>query len=287
MSEKTTVAPESTAVRVALWRAIHVEHDAHPHVIEDELGLQLAGPPDGWRQRPDMDVKNTALFRSSIVARSKFIEDLVEEQSAQGVGQYVILGAGLDTFAQRRVDIASRLKVFEVDSPGPSVWKRQRLSELGFGVASWLKLVPVDFEAGGSWWEQLVAAGFAIDQPAVIASTGVSMYLTREAVTATLRQVAALAPGSSFAMTFMLPLECIDVDERPIQEMTLMYANRSGTPFITFFSPDEIIALAKSCGFKHAEHVSSGSFQEKFFAGRDDGLFLRTFSAEQMLLATI
>ncbi|HEY9756892.1 MAG TPA: class I SAM-dependent methyltransferase [Oculatellaceae cyanobacterium] len=286
MSEKTTIAPESTAVRVALWRAMHVQLDSLPHIIEDEIGLKLAAPPEGWRDRPDMEPKGTILFRSSIVARARFIEDLVVESAKHGISQYVILGAGLDTFAQRRSDTASHLRVFEVDSPGPSKWKLHRLKELGFGVPDWLKLVPVDFEAGESWWDQLTAAGFASERPAVVASTGVSMYLTRDAVAATLRQVARLAPGSKFAMTFMLPLELIDAEEQPVQEMTLMYASRSGTPFITFFSPAEIIALAKKCGFKKAEHVSSGDLHKQYFAGRTDGLFLRPSSAEQMLLAS-
>ncbi|HEY9680605.1 MAG TPA: class I SAM-dependent methyltransferase [Oculatellaceae cyanobacterium] len=286
MSEKTTIAPESTAVRVALWRAMHVQLDALPHVIEDEVGLRLVAPADGWRERPDMDPKGTILFRSSIVARARFIEDLVIDGAEHGVSQYVILGAGLDTFALRRSDIASRLEIFEVDSPGPSTWKQRRLKELGIGVPDWLKLVPVDFEAGESWWDQLTAAGFASEQPAIVASTGVSMYLTRDAVAATLRQVARLAPGSKFAMTFMLPLELIDTEEQPVQEMTLMYARRSGTPFITFFSPAEIAALAIECGFKKTEHVSSGDLHRQYLAGRTDGLFLRESSAEQMLLAS-
>src|SRR5580692_7330140 len=109
------VAPDSTAARVALWRAMHVQVDALPHVLEDEIGLKLVAPEDGWRQRPDMDPHFTRLFRASIVARARFIEDLVAEEAGRGVSQYVILGAGLDTFAQRRPEIASRLKVFEVD----------------------------------------------------------------------------------------------------------------------------------------------------------------------------
>ncbi|MGH7138854.1 MAG: class I SAM-dependent methyltransferase, partial [Pirellulales bacterium] len=126
---KQIVAPDSTAVRVALWRALHVEVDPPPHVLEDQVGLKLAAPDDGWRSRPDMGLF-TKPFRASILARARFIEDLVAEQAARGVGQYVILGAGLDTFAQRRPQIASRLKVFEGDRPGPQAWKRQRLIEL-------------------------------------------------------------------------------------------------------------------------------------------------------------
>jgi O-methyltransferase involved in polyketide biosynthesis len=94
--------PDSTAVRVALWRAMHLLVDAPPHVLEDEIGLRLAGPPDGWRERPDMDPVFTAGFRCSVVARARFIEDLVAERVEQGVTQYVLLGAGLDTFAQRQ-----------------------------------------------------------------------------------------------------------------------------------------------------------------------------------------
>src|SRR4051812_16537767 len=115
----------------------------------------------------------TKPFRASIVARSRFIEDLVAEQAARGVGQYVILGAGLDTFAQHRADLASRLLVFEVDRPGPQEWKRKRLVDLGFGVPSFLQLVPVDFEAGDAWWERLLAADFDAGRPAVVASAGV------------------------------------------------------------------------------------------------------------------
>jgi methyltransferase (TIGR00027 family) len=103
-------------------------------VLEDEIGLQLAGPDDGWRDRPDMHPAGTSRFRAAIVARARFIEDLVVEQAGRGVAQYVILGAGLDTFAQRRPEIAARLRVFEVDQPGPQAWKRQRLIELGFGI---------------------------------------------------------------------------------------------------------------------------------------------------------
>src|SRR5207302_4515761 len=181
MQEKRTETADSTAVRVALWRAMHVQVDPPPHVLEDEIGLRLAAPDDSWRRRPDMDPQAISGYRAGIVARARFIEDLVTEQAGHGVAQYVILGAGLDTFAQRRSEIAARLRVFEVDQPGAQAWKRQRLIELGFGIPEWLRLVPVDFEANGSWWEQLSAAGFDPGQPAVVVSTGVTMYLTNDA----------------------------------------------------------------------------------------------------------
>src|ERR687888_2095488 len=178
MQSKRIAEPDSTAVRVALWRALHVEVDSPPHVLEDEVGLKLAAPDEGWRSRPDMS-PFTRPFRASIVARGRYIEDLVAEQAARGVGQYVILGAGLDTFAQRRPDLASGLLVFEVDRPAPQAWKRQRLVALGLGIPSYLRLVPVDFEAGETWWEGPAASGLNSARPAALASPRGSLYLTK------------------------------------------------------------------------------------------------------------
>jgi methyltransferase (TIGR00027 family) len=284
MNDQRTAAPDSTAVRVALWRAMHVAVDPPPHVLDDEIGLKLAAPEDGWRRRPDMDPQATRLFRASIVARARFIEDLVVEQAGRGVSQYVLLGAGLDTFAQRRPEIASDLKVFEVDQPGPQAWKRQRLIALGFGIPDWLRLVPVDFERGGSWWDELANAGFDASKPAVVTSTGVSLYLTKEAIQATLRQVAALAPGSTLAMTFILPIEFADPEERPGFEAAIKGARASGTPFISFFTPDEMLALAGEAGFRDVRHVPGAALAERYFAGRPDGL--RPGSAEVLLVST-
>ncbi|MGB6450637.1 MAG: class I SAM-dependent methyltransferase [Steroidobacteraceae bacterium] len=283
MHDEQTAAADSTAVRVALWRAMHVQVDPPPHVLRDEIGLRLAGPDDAWRSRPDMDPRGTSGYRAAIVARARFIEDLVIEQAGHGVAQYVILGAGLDTFAQRRPEFASRLRVFEVDRPGAQAWKRQRLVELGFGLPEWLRLVPVDFEAGGSWREQLAAAGFDASQPAIVSSTGVSMYLSRDAIAATLRQIAALRRGSTLAMTFILPPELLDPGERPKHEAVYRSARAAGTPFVSFFSPPEMLALAREAGFREAEHISTADLTQRYFTGRADGL--RPASGEAFLVA--
>jgi methyltransferase (TIGR00027 family) len=285
MSDKQDVAPDSTAARVALWRALHVETDPPPHVLQDEIGLQLLAPDKGWRHRGDMDPQFTRPFRASIVARARFIEDLVVEQAGRGLNQYVILGAGLDSFAQRRPEIASRLRVFEIDQPSPQAWKSRRLIELGFGVPEWLRFVPVDFEAGGSWRDGLVTAGFDDSKPAIVVSTGVSMYLTRDANAATLCQVAALAPGSTLAMTFLLPLELADPEVRPGLEMAERGARASGTPFLSFFTPPEIVALPREAGFREARHVSAAYLTQRYFAGRTDGLRPPN-NAEELLVAT-
>ncbi|RDU96873.1 class I SAM-dependent methyltransferase [Trinickia dinghuensis] len=272
MTDDRIEAPDPTAVRVALWRAMHVQIDAQPHVLEDEIGLKLVAPDEGWRQRPDMHPEGTRGYRASIVARARYVEDLAVEESARGVTQYVLLGGGLDTFAQRRLDIASRLQIFEVDQPAAQRWKRRRLTELGFGVPPSLHLVPVDFEAGESWWEELLSNGFDAGRAALVSSTGVSMYLTHEAIMAMLRNVAALPKGSTFAMTFLLPLELLPEEERPRHEAVYERARAAGTPFISFFTPDRIVELAREAGFAHARYVSTDDLAQRYFNGRADGL---------------
>lgn len=271
MPDKRAAEPDNTAVRVALWRALHVERDAPPHVFVDEVGLKLAAPDPGWQDRPDMS-SFTKPFRASILARARFVEDLLGEQAAVGVAQYVILGAGLDTFVQRRPELASRLAVFEVDPPGAQTWKRERLTTLGFGVPSSLKFVPVDFEAGDDWWERLAAAGFDPGKPAVVASTGVSMYLTKDAISATLRRAASLTPGSTLAMSFMLPIELMDPEIRPGVERAAAGARASGTPFLSFFTPGDMLAMAREAGFREVRHVSAAELAARYFNGRTDGL---------------
>jgi methyltransferase (TIGR00027 family) len=278
-----TPTPDSTAVRTALWRALHVELDGPPRVLDDTIGLQLADPGPDWRQRPDMNEYATPGVRASIVARARFIEDLVVEQADHGVGQYVLLGAGLDTFAQRRREIASRITVFEIDQAEPQAWKRQRLLELGFGIPEWLRLVPVDFETT-SWWDGLMANGFDAANPAVVASLGVSMYLTKEATAATLRQSATLAQGSTLAMTFMRPVELVEPEEQAMLRATDAAARASGTPFISYYAPDEILAMARDAGFATARHVTAADHTQRYFADRTDGL--RPFTTEELLVAT-
>ena len=276
--------PDQTAIRVALWRAMHVQVDSSPHVLADELGLKLANPDQNWRQRPDMHPEGTRGYRASIVGRARLIEDWVLEQIQNGISQYVILGAGLDTFAQRRPELASKLRVFEIDKPETQEWKRQRLVETGLGIPKSLNFVPVDFETGESWWDKLQVRGFDSSQPAIVASTGVSMYLTQEANRATLRQIAALASGSTLAMSFLLPLDLIDPAERAQHEMVYERARAAGTPFVSFFRPQEILALALEAGFREVRHVSRNDIVQRYFAGRSDGL--QPSSGEEFLIAT-
>ncbi|MGD0557212.1 MAG: class I SAM-dependent methyltransferase [Streptosporangiaceae bacterium] len=271
---------DSTAVRVALWRAMHVQVDAPPHVLEDEIGLRLADPEDGWRDRGDMHPAGTAPFRAWVVVRARFIEDLVKERMP---AQYVLLGAGLDTFAQREPEVASRLTIFEVDQPGPQAWKRERLAALGYQDSEWLRFVPVDFEKD-AWWDRLVDSGFDLSRPALVASVGVSMYLTDEANQETLGQLASLAPGSTVIMTFQVPEDFVDEVDRPGRQFAIDGARRSGTPFISFYAPEQMLKLAREAGFRDARHVSGAELRSRYLSGRTDGL--RSSSGEDLLVAT-
>ncbi|MGR3871708.1 class I SAM-dependent methyltransferase [Streptomyces graminifolii] len=269
VGEVVEVEPDHTAVRVALWRALHVQADPPPHVIEDEVGLALADPGDDWRERPDMDVEATRRVRASIVARARFVEDVVEEQAGRGVDQYVVLGAGLDTFAQRRPELGGKLRVFEVERPGTQAWKRRRLAELGHAVPDWLHFVPVDFE--GDWWSQLSAAGLDIDRPAVVAATGVTMYLTLDAITTMFRRVAGLAPGSTLVTTFLRPVDDVEPEQRAQLEVAVRGARAAGTPFLSFFTPEQMLELGRECGFRDVRHVPAAELAERYFAGAGDG----------------
>ncbi len=217
--------------------------------------------------------------------RARFVEDLVVAQIAAGVSQYVILGAGLDTLAERRPDLGDRLRVFEVDQPGTQAWKRRRLIDLGFGVPEWLRFVPVDFESGERWWDGLVAAGFDPGRPTVVASTGVSMYLAKATTAATLRQLAGLASGSTVAMTFLLPIGLVDEADQPGLDVSSRGARASGTPFISFFTPDEAVTMAAEAGFADVRHVAGQELAERYFTGRADEL--RPSTGEDLIVATI
>ncbi|MFV0316783.1 MAG: class I SAM-dependent methyltransferase [Microthrixaceae bacterium] len=274
------ISPDSSAVRTALWRALHVQLDAAPHLITDEIGLALVDPDDGWQQRGDMHPVGTAPYRIGIVARTRFVEDLLIDE---GVNQYVLLGAGLDTFAQRHPELSERIKVFEIDQPGATEWKRTRLEELGYGVPANLHLVPVDFEVVGSWWGALLGAGFDQSAPALVSSSGVSMYITRDATGSTLEQLSVLAPGSAVLMTFMFPFEMTDPAERPGLEGAARGAEASGTPWISFYTSDEMVQLALDAGFTDARVVTTAELTERYLKDRPDGL--RASGGEGVLVA--
>lgn len=273
--------PDSTAVRVALWRALHLQIDGTPHILADDLALKLVDPADGWKNRPDMHPEGTAPYRASIVTRARFIEDMVTEDVLHHhLSQYVLLGAGLDTFAYRHQDIASRLAIFEIDKPQTLEWKQHQLQKLHIPLPKKLRFVPVHFGANDSWWEHLVASGFNPQLKSLLTSLGVSMYLPKSAIIAMLEQIKSLAPGSRFVMTFMLPLDLVDPQDRDGYKMSLQGAERSGTPFVSFFAPQEMLDLAKNLGFKKIQHLSVDKLN--YLKNRKD--HLRASTGEELLI---
>jgi methyltransferase (TIGR00027 family) len=261
-----SAAADSTAVRTALWRAQHVLVDEAPHVLDDTLGLRVAGVGEGWQARQDMDPEKMRVNRASIVARARATEDAVADS---GADQYVVLGAGLDTFAQRQ---AGDVLVFEVDEPATSAWKRDRLEELGLLDPARLSLVPVDFEAGDSWLEKVADAGLDRDAPAVVSLLGVTMYLSREAILATLRQAASLPVGSVTVFSYSRPIGMAPPVVRPILEGAAAGAAASGHPWLSLLSPEDAADLAREAGFRDVRVVTSRDLHDRYFAGRGDGL---------------
>lgn len=272
--------PDNTAVRTALWRALHLEADAEPHVIVDDIGRQLADPPEGWQERPDM--KYTRRLRASIVARARFVDDIVLAAAARGVDQYVILGAGLDTFAQRRGDIIPPMQIYEIDRGDTLRWKRGRLDALRFGVPEILHFVEVDFETM-SWSEELRKAGFDIGRPAVVACTGVTLYLKKETIAATLREIAGFAAGTTLAMTLYLPIDLLDEEDKKMQTIAEEGAKLAGTPFESYMTREEMLEIARDAGFTNAKTISTQELG--YFDGRTDGL--EPASGEVFLVAEV
>src|SRR5699024_7835276 len=176
-----------------------------------------------------------------------FIEDIAKEQIENGINQYVLLGAGLDSFAQRNEKICSQVDIYEIDQPDTLAWKKERLIENGYNIPDNLHFVPVDFETS-SWWTELLNNGFDIHKKAVVSCTGVTLYLTKEAIKDTIKKMISLASGSTVAIAFYLPLEQLDEEDKPMQKIAVKGAAASGTPFVSFFSIDEIVKLAQEAG---------------------------------------
>jgi methyltransferase (TIGR00027 family) len=206
-------------------------------------------------------------LRASIAARSRFAEDSLEAAVARGVRQYVILGAGLDSFAYRNPFSAGGLRVFEVDHPATQAWKRDRLREAGVEVPGPLTFAPVDFEKE-TLADGLARAGFAADVPSFFSWLGVTVYLTRSAVMATLAYVASrTAPGSEIVFTF---LEDSDASERASSIRDRARAH--GEEWLSFFEPADLALSLRRLGFTVVEHFDAAGVNRRYFGDRRDGL---------------
>jgi methyltransferase (TIGR00027 family) len=269
--------PSATARRVAIRRAAHQLLDVPP-VFDDPLALRIIGrrDADALRANPSRYQRSVFLryLRAFLAVRHRVAEDALADGIARGVTQYGVLGAGLDTFAYRNTNMS--LRVFEVDAPSTQAWKRQLLQDEGIATPSNLTFVPVDFETH-SLAEELARAGFDTDAKTVFAWLGVSMYLTLDAVMATLRYIeSATANGGGVVFDYASHPQWWKLWQRLGARLLRARVAAGGEPFRTFFTADGLAARLRKLGFTEVENLSGDTLNRRYFANRTDGLRLGT-----------
>ena len=265
--------PSATAYRVAMSRAAHQLLD-QPRVLEDPVALRIVGAAGAAEIRARTLRFNASLaryLRAFVVARSRIAEDALRASVERGVHQYVVLGAGLDTFAYRNPFPPQRLQVFEVDHPATQAWKRSRLLEGGIALPESLRLVPVDFETE-ALGERLTASGLRADEPAFFSWLGVSMYLSRQAVRGTLSYVASRPRGSGIVFDYAVPPATLDLVRRLVIAAVRRHVAAIGEPWKTFFDPQALSAELTALGFTQLEDLGPDELNARFFNDRSDGL---------------
>ena len=265
--------PSRSALTVASLRAVHQLLD-EPLLFPDPIALPLLGASAEAALRDDPFVLNDPMsrgLRGALVVRSRFVEDELARCVAAGTRQYVLLGAGLDTFAYRNPYRDEGLQVFEADHPGTQRWKQQLLAEAGIGVPPSLTFVPVDFERddlGGA----LRQAGFRADQAACVSWMGVTMYLTADAVLSTLGTVAGFATGSCLCFDYRVPATMLNPIERVINEVLEQQIAVLGEPWLSTFDPAQLQSQLLELGFSSAASATPDDLNVRYFARRKDGL---------------
>jgi len=264
--------PSRTALRVALRRAAHQLYD-RPIVFADPIAVPILGATyaEELRRTPVGKARPFSVgMRAHLVARSRYAEDTLARAVGAGVDQYVLLGAGLDTFAYRNP--WPRLRVFEVDHPATQQWKRELLQTNSIAIPESLTYAPVDFECE-SLPDRLLQAGFDPDRPAFFAWLGVVPYLTLAAFRATMAFLAARPPGSGVALDYGQPRAALPFLERLAHDSLAARVQLAGEPFQLFFTPAEI--AAEFSAFRDLEDLGGPEITARYFANRDDDLKIR------------
>jgi methyltransferase (TIGR00027 family) len=268
--------PSKTALRVALRRAAHQLHDKKPLVFDDPLAVPILGAEfrEELNRTPSADRRPfSAALRAFMVSRARLAEDTLAAGVAQfSTQQYLVLGAGLDTFAYRNP--FPQVRVFEVDHPATQAWKQERLVDAKIAIPENAKLVPVDFEKQ-ALTEQLRSAGFNPLLPTVTAWLGVVPYLTLEAFRDTTELLGSFAPGSAVVFDYSQPSEVLSTVERLMLESLSSRVAQAGEPFRLFFTPESLAAELKITGLEVAEDLDGPALNARYLAGRKDGLELR------------
>jgi methyltransferase (TIGR00027 family) len=262
-----------TARRVAIRRAAHQLLD-QPRVLDDPLALRIIGSEaEGeLRSNPKEDHAFSRAFRAFMAARSRFAEDELARAVGLGVKQYVVLGAGLDTFAYRNPHAG--LRVFEVDHPDTQAWKREQLHAAGIAIPASLTFVPIDFErqtlAAG-----LAQSGFNANAAAFFSWLGVTPYLTREACMTTLSFIAKMPTGSGVVFDFAVDPALLNAGQRQALDALSQRVARYGEPFQLFFDPGKLQDELKGMGFQSTEFLQGKELNARYFKDRKDGLLVR------------
>jgi methyltransferase (TIGR00027 family) len=253
---------------------MHTLLDEEPKVLADPFARGLAGHASDEALVAAHDAHPLARMpwlRTQFALRNRYVEDELAGAVARGVRQYVILGAGLDSFAYRRPDLMRTLRVYEVDHPASQAWKRARVAELCLEVPAGLRYAPVDFERE-TLPDGLRAAGVDPGAPVFFSWLGVTQYLTREAVLRTLRDVAGFAgAGGTLVLEFIAPAAGLDPEEGALVEALAAGAARVGEPWLTFFTGAEMEAALRQAGFGVVEHLGPEEASARYLRGRTDG----------------
>jgi methyltransferase (TIGR00027 family) len=264
--------PKPSALRVATLRAAHQLLDA-PLIFEDPLacGILGAAEEESLRSNPSRyNIPRLKGLRASLVVRSRLAEEEWARSKQRGVRQYVILGAGLDTFAYRNQD-QDGSRVFEVDLPSTQEWKRNCLRAAGMKAPASLTFVPIDFEHS-TLADGLGRAAFCPGEPAFFSWLGVTMYLEEEAVIRTLRFIASLAPGSGVVFDYGVLPALLSPTERSSMEFLAARAAEHGEPWKTYFDPISLVGTMRALGFSEVEDFGPEQLNERYLSRRTDGL---------------
>jgi methyltransferase (TIGR00027 family) len=249
--------PSQTAIMAAAARAAHLVVDSEPFILWDTLAASLLGDRAeeliGYHQAHG-DHPVLAGARAQATVRGHYTERRATELFRSGLEQYVVLGAGLDTFACRRDPAARPVRVIEVDHPITQQGKRDAMAEAGLAVPDGLAFAPVDFESD-DLMDALRKAGFDPGKPALVTWLGVTMYLTHEAIAATLAAVGRMAPGSELVMEYAVPAALRDDRGNAYARLLLPAAAERGEPWLSLFTPEELSGLLEQQGLEAVEHL--------------------------------
>jgi methyltransferase (TIGR00027 family) len=251
-------------------RAAHFLLDAGPKILADRFARALAGFSSDEEFLKALQALPNPMLRTLFVLRHRLAEDELAKAVEHGTRQYVILGAGLDSFAYRQPDLVRLLEVYEVDHPASQAWKRERVAALGITVPSTLHYAPIDFERD-TLTEGLARAGLNRREATFFTWLGVTQYLTREAVLRTLREVAAFSTArSTLVLDFIAPPDTLTDEEAALLTSVAEGTAKLGEPFISFFTSDDMQHALTHAGFASVEHFGVEAF-DRYLRGRTDG----------------